>query len=190
MMSSIQQLHEIAQRCLRGMPLDDGLARWLGTSHDQFLKHRARTIEDAMGLRFARGGVPWWMEEAIRKRDAALRELARRFYSGLPASVQAREIQRLAVRYASSVWLRERDAVAPPPAHEGTRLQWLWAAFKAGAAMPLGERQLRHVLGACAGRPRLVRDALAAQSVALHSASQCQTNAEIIPSTRLSCRDA
>ena len=75
MATTIQQLHEIAKRCLSGMPLDDGLARWLGASLDRFLNHRARTIEDAMGLRFPRGGVPWWMEEAIRKRDAALREL-------------------------------------------------------------------------------------------------------------------
>jgi len=148
MATTIQQLHEIAERCLSGMPLDDGLARWLGTSLDRFLKHRARTIEDAMGLRFPRGGVPWWMEDAIRKRDAALRELARRFYPQLPIAAQAREIHRLAIRYASSVWLREHEAITPPPSHEGTRLQWLWAAFKAGAAMPLGERQLRHVLGA------------------------------------------
>jgi hypothetical protein len=147
MATTIQQLHEIAQCCLKGMPLDDGLARWLGTSLEQFLKHQARTIEDAMGLRFPRGGVPWWMEEAIRKRDAALRELARRFYSELSIAAQAREIQKLAIRYASSAWLRERAAAAPPATYEGTHLQWLWAAFKAGAAMPIGERQLRHVLG-------------------------------------------
>jgi hypothetical protein len=60
---------------------------------------------------------------------------------------QARELHQLAIRYACSAWLRERDAVNPPPTHEGTRLQWLWSAFKAGATMPLGERQLRHVLG-------------------------------------------
>lgn len=147
MTTTIQQLHEIAQRCLAGMPLDATSARWLGTSLERFLKHRARTIEDAMGLRFPRGGVPWWMEEAIRKRDAALRELARRFYSELPIAAQAREIHRLAIRYASSAWPREREAIALPAGHEGTRLQWLWTAFKSGAAMPLGQRQLRHVLG-------------------------------------------
>lgn len=147
MFSNIQQLHEIAQRCLRGLPLDEGSARWLGTSLDNFLKQRARTIEDAMGLRFARGGVPWWMEHAIRQRDAALREIARHFYGELPVSAQAREIHRLARRYAASAWLRERNADAPPAAHERTPLQWLWAAFKSGAAMPIGERQLRHVLG-------------------------------------------
>lgn len=147
MATTIQQLNEIAERCLKGIPLDDGLARWLGTSLDQFLRRRARTIEDAMGLRFPRGGVPWWMEEAIRKRDAALRELARRFYPGLPPAGQAREIHQLAIRYACTAWLLERDAVNPRPAHEGTRWQLLWSAFKSGAAMPLGERQLRHVLG-------------------------------------------
>ena len=147
MIATIQQLREISQRCLAGVPLDEGLARWLGTSLDRFLSHRASTIEDAFGLRFPRGGIPWWIEEAIRQRDAALRELARHFYSGLSTAAQAREIHRLAVRFAASAWLRQRDAESAPAVYAGTPFQFLWSAFKSGAVMPLSERQLRHVLG-------------------------------------------
>ena len=147
MLDTIRHLRDIAQRCLDGVPLDSTSARWLGTSLDNYLKHRSRTIEDALGLHAPRGGVPWWLEDAMRKRDAALRELARRYYSGLSVAAQAREIHRLAVRYATSAWLRERDFDAPPHGDEGTMSRWLWIAFKAGAAMPIGERQLRHVLG-------------------------------------------
>ena len=147
MITSIDNLREITRRCLAGEPLPPTLSNWLGESLDQFLSRQQRTIDDALGLHWPRGGIPWWMEEAMRLRDAALRELARRFYPELSISAQAREIHRLALRYASSAWLRERNAEAPPAAHEGTPLEWLWAAFKAGAAMPIGERQLRHVLG-------------------------------------------
>jgi len=147
MIATIDNLREIARRCLAGESLPPDLSSWLGESLKQFLSHQRRTIDDALGLHWPRGGIPWWMEEAMRLRDAALRELARRFYSELSISAQAREIHHLALRFASSAWLRDRDAEAPPAAYEGTPLQWLWAAFKAGAAMPIGERQLRHVLG-------------------------------------------
>jgi hypothetical protein len=87
------------------------------------------------------------MEEAMRRRDAALRELAHRFYPANSVSARAREIHKLAIRYASSAWLRERNMETLPPGSEGTRRQWLWLAFKSGALMPVSERQLRHLLG-------------------------------------------
>jgi len=77
MLHNIQQLREIAKTCLSGKPLEPKLARWLGSSLDKYLSQHVRSIDDAMGLHTARGGVPWWMEEAMRKRDQALRKLAR-----------------------------------------------------------------------------------------------------------------
>ena len=38
-----------------------------------------------------------------------------------------------------------------PPRYRGTQKECLWRAFKAGAAMPLSERQLRNIL-ACSAR--------------------------------------
>jgi hypothetical protein len=147
MLSTVQNLREIARRCQAGEPLPAGLSSWLGQSLDQFLSHRRGSTDEAFGLRRARGGVPWWMEEAMHRRDGALRELARRFYPTISVAARAREIHKLAVRYASSAWLRERNIEALPPGSEGTRRQWLWLAFKSGALMPIGERQLRHLLG-------------------------------------------
>lgn len=72
MLASIEKLREISHRCLNDQPLDAELSNWLGNSLQEFLEHSCRTIDEAFGLRFARGGVPWWREEAIRLRDAAL----------------------------------------------------------------------------------------------------------------------
>ena len=91
-MATIAYLREIAGRCHSGKPLDETLAQWLGAALDQFLHRRSPTIEDAFGLRAPRGGVPWWLEEAIRCRDAALRELGDRHYARLSVAARARQI--------------------------------------------------------------------------------------------------
>jgi len=146
MLTTIDNLREIARRCLSGEPLPSGLSSWLGHSLEEFLSHRRRSIEDALGLHGPRGGVPWWLEEAMRKRDAALRELAARFFGDQPVSRQAANIYRRAIRYAESRWLSDRKCSELPPEHRGTPYEWLWQAFKSGAAMPIGDRQLRHIL--------------------------------------------
>ncbi len=146
MPTPIDNLREVARRCSAGEPLPASLAAWLGKSLDEFLSHRRCSIEDALGLVWPRGGVPWWLEEAMRKRDAALRELAQRFYCGQAVSRQAAAIYRAALRYAGSRWRSDRAAEELPPEHCGTPYEWLWRAFKSGAAMPIGDRQLRHIL--------------------------------------------
>jgi hypothetical protein len=146
MPTPIDNLREVARRCSAGEPLPEGLSAWLGKSLDEFLTRRRRSIEDALGLVWSRGGVPWWLEDALRKRDAALRELAQRFYCGQAVSRQAAAIYRAALRYAGSRWRSDRTAEELPPEHCGTPYEWLWHAFKSGAAMPIGDRQLRHIL--------------------------------------------
>jgi hypothetical protein len=146
MPTPIDNLREVARHCSAGEPLPAGLSTWLGKSLDEFLSHRRRSIEDALGLVWPRGGVPWWLEDAMRKRDAALREMAQRFYGGQAVSRQAAAIYRGAIRYAESRWRRDRTTEALPQEHRGTPYEWLWHAFKSGAAMPIRERQLRHIL--------------------------------------------
>jgi hypothetical protein len=145
-LSTIHLLHEIAQRCLTGQPLEPGSARWLGVLLDDFLAHRVGSLEDAIGLAQDRGGVPWWLELAIRKRDAALRELAVRFLGKATAQVQARRVRMLAIRYAEVSWQADKSLHAVPERYVGTPNEWLWRAFHAGARMPIGERQLRSIL--------------------------------------------
>ena len=93
MLVEINNLREVARRCIAGEPMDDELSRWFGTSLQDFLERRFDTIEDALGLRAPQGGVPWWMEIAIRTRDAALRELADSFHAERSVSGRAQEIR-------------------------------------------------------------------------------------------------
>ena len=146
MLRNIEQLREIANTCLNGKPLPPNLARWLGSSLDEYLSQRVRSIEDAMGLRSDRGGVPWWMEEAMRKRDQALRMLAEQFAAHLGSSAQARYIYQLAIRYAASAWRFDRERVTLPQGYAGSVQEYLWLAFTSGAPMPIGERRLRTLL--------------------------------------------
>ena len=146
MYATIESLREISRCCLGDKPLSSELSHWLGHSLEKFLQHSCTSVDDALGLRFAQGGVPWWREEAIRERDAALRELAERFFGELAHTARARRIRTLSVRYAASAWRFDREGDAMPARHVDTPHEYLWRAFRSGAVMPLGERQLRNIL--------------------------------------------
>jgi hypothetical protein len=154
MLAAIRDLRKISHHCLLGQPLPSELSHWLGSSLQQFLAHRARSIEAAFGIRAPRGGVPWWLEEAMRVRDAALRALAATFMVGQSVSTTARHIHDLAVRYAASAWRFDRQRPDMPTHYAGTPHELLWKAFKSGAPMPIGARQLRKVLARQEARPR------------------------------------
>lgn len=146
MISNIANLREIARRCRTGEPLSHNLSLWLGDSLNAFLSRQCASIEDALGLRAPRGGVPWWREEAIRRRDSAIRTLADDQFTELRPSAQARQIHTLAVRYAASAWRYDRCLEQVPAHYQGKPNEWLWRAFKSGAPMPICERQLRQIL--------------------------------------------
>ena len=145
-MIAIERLREVSHLCQRGEPLDDELAVWFGNCLRQFLERGATTFEEAFGLPACRGGMPWWKEERVRRRDAALRALARRLPAELSVSARAREIHTRAVRYAASAWRQDRRTGDMPCAYAGTDRELLWHAFRPGAPMPLGERQLRNII--------------------------------------------
>ena len=147
MLPEVRSLREIVRCCQMGEPLDAELSRWLATSVQSFLEHRIPSVHEALGLRGPKGGVPWWLEEGLRERNAALRRLAEGFHRGTPVSRQARLVRTTAVRYAASAWLRDRTAAEMPDHYRGTAKEWLWRAFKSRAPMPVGERQLRTILG-------------------------------------------
>ena len=144
--SPAQRLQEIARRCQHGEPLDRHLSRWLGTALDAYLERTSESLEEALGLRYGRGGVPWWREAAIRQRDAALRKMASEFFADLPLCARSQRIAELATRYAATAWRTDRDAEGMPPSYAMTVREPLWAAFRSGATMPLGERQIRNII--------------------------------------------
>lgn len=144
--ASIDNLREIMGRCFDGKPLDVDLADWLGVAIDGYLTRQFRTLEEGLGLIFPRGGIPWWREEAIRKRNAALCYLAETFLDELALGMQAQEIWTTARRYAASAWRFDQDKNDMPAHYAGTPKECLWQAFKSSAPMPIGERQLRNIL--------------------------------------------
>jgi hypothetical protein len=79
-------------------------------------------------------------------RNAVLRALAQRFFPGVPVSIQAALIAVRAERYAQAQWPRYRDRARIPARDRHTPDEYLWAAFKSGAPMPLGKRDLRRIL--------------------------------------------
>lgn len=143
---TLDNLRQIAGRCLTDEPLGRELSNWLGAALDQYLTRQARTIEEALGLIFPQGGVPWWREEALRIRDAALREWADGFPDDCSICRQANLIWTSAVRYAASAWQIDSNNVEMPTRYIETPKEYLWRAFKSGAPMPIGERQLRNIL--------------------------------------------
>ena len=144
--ASIDNLREIMACCFDGKPLDDDLADWLGEAIDGFLTRQFCTLDEGFGLIFPRGGIPWWREEANRKRNAALCHLAETFLDELALGMQAQEIWTAARRYAASTWRFDRDNDDMPAHYVGTPKECLWQAFKSSAPMPIGERQLRTIL--------------------------------------------
>lgn len=79
-------------------------------------------------------------------RDAALRALAQRFYTGVPVSTQAARISALAETYAFVNWPRDQERAQAPALYRDTPDEFLWAAFMSGAPMPLPPRDLRRIL--------------------------------------------
>lgn len=79
-------------------------------------------------------------------RDGILRALAQRIYPGVPVSTQAARIHLLATAYAVANWPGDRMDPQCPPHYRGRAEEYLWAAFKSGAYMPVAPRALRRIL--------------------------------------------
>jgi transposase len=146
MLHSINNMRVVAELCRSGQPIPDPLAGWLAESLQAYLDNRCNSLTEAFGLRSPRGGIPWRMEEAIRKRDAALRELAKQHFADLSRAAQVSRIYRISSQYAASAWLSDCKAASLPESYRGSAKEHLWHAFKSGAAMPLCPRRLRAIL--------------------------------------------
>ena len=146
MLHVIANMRSVVELCQTRQPLPEPLAAWLADSLQAFLERETPSLNDAFGVRNARGGIPWRTEACIRQRDEALRSLAATFMSNFSIAAQAGRIHQLSSRYAASTWRFDRERSAPPPSYHGTAHEMLWFAFKSGATMPLCKRQLRTIL--------------------------------------------
>ena len=146
MLQEIDHLREIAEYCRKGSALDPKLANWLGLCLEKFLSDRVAHMDEAFGIRTSRGGVPWRLEAAIRKRDAALRALAQQMPSSLSVRARARAICQLSIRYGASAWCFDKNRSEMPKTYAGTAGEQLWTAFRSGAPMPIGERRVSEII--------------------------------------------
>jgi len=126
--------------------MDESLANWFGDCLGDFLERRSESFEEAFGLPICRGGVPWWKEERMHRRDRALRSLAQSLSTGQPVGPLVREMHKMSKRYAASAWRIDHNYQEMPGSYAGTPKEFLWKAFQSGAPMPLGERQLRNIV--------------------------------------------
>ncbi len=143
---AIDNLRSIAELCRSGRALPEALASWLAASLQIFLDGRYSSFAEAFGLKNSRGGISWRSAASIRARNAALRDLASRHFGHLSMSNQAKLIHRDSSRYAATAWRFDRQRQSMPAEYVGTSKEFLWRAFKSGAAMPLCLRQLRTIL--------------------------------------------
>lgn len=146
MAMAIEKLRQVSDLCQEGKPMDENLANWFGGCLRDFLERRTESFEEAFGLPVCRGGVPWWKEERMRRRDRALRMLAHGLPADRPTGATAREIHQMSSRYGASAWRIDRERDEMPSVYEGTPRAHLWEAFRSGAPMPLGERQIRNII--------------------------------------------
>ena len=147
MIGNIQALDNIRTRCSRGLPLPAELRRFLAEALGRYLEQDCGSLNEAFGVIQGHGGLPWWREQAIRERDAALTALSRNYFANQVPGKRAREVSRLSRRYASACWPRDRALDAMPAHYRGSPNEHLWRAFKSRAKMPISERHLRTLLG-------------------------------------------
>ena len=122
-------------------PLPPDLIFWLSDAFQAYLEGRCASLNDAFALkRHARAYAQ------LVTRNEALRALAGVHFSSYRLSRQATRISELSRRYGTGRWRHDQHFKAMPQAYRGTVDECLWLAFKSGAAMPLGPRQLRTIL--------------------------------------------
>ncbi len=104
-------------------------------------------LERALGISGAhRAMSPRRWPGAAETRDTVLRALAHRFFRCVPVSTQAARIHALAATYAFVNWPRDRERPQIPARYRNSPQEYLWAAFKSGAPMPVPARELRCIL--------------------------------------------
>lgn len=136
---------DTADRLPASAALPAELALWLQRSLGTLAGHAG--AEAALSAPPAELPWPGNAESArMAARNAVLRALAHRFFTGVPVSIQAALIAVRAERFAFAQWPRDRDHCQIPARYRDTPDEFLWAAFKSGAPMPLDKRALRRIL--------------------------------------------
>ena len=117
-------------------PVADGLRRYLMNAAE------GARLDRELGLVGGPGSSPWWEQDRIGRRDAAIRRLAASFPGS--ASAKAAEVGREIAHYAGTCWTRDRARGAPYP--DSPRRRVLFDLFTADPTPPSGFRRLFDII--------------------------------------------
>ena len=157
-LDQIALLRRLADRGRAGELGADGVQ--LAAGLDCYFE-RARlgvTLEEALGVKPAPGGDPFWQVEDRWHRDCLLWEYAKKFLPG--GSAAAGELGDELRRYNRGAWARDRRQPEMPAAYAGRPRELLFRAFRAtelfAGSMPMSRKRLAVILASvCAetGKP-------------------------------------
>jgi hypothetical protein len=139
--TAIERLRGISARILVG---DDPDAEWFAEAlarYEAGAPH-GEQLDDSFGLK----GSGWWLAEARRRRDDAIRGISRDFFAGEPSDrKRAIKIASAIRRYRASAWRQDKGELAPPSHYRGTLHERLFIVCKLGA---VGLRAIQQIIGA------------------------------------------
>lgn len=142
--SPIDQLLVVVHAVQHGRRAPAAALRWFVAAIDLWMTGEAATLDDAFGLRPEPGQRRASTRARQVQRDDALRAAASMSAATTPTG-QAKHAATSLGRYASTTWLRTRDADSCP--HKAGSLKAsLWTALKAGDGRPVGERRIQQIL--------------------------------------------
>ena len=146
-LAAVQKLRRVKRALSTGELPDVDDVEWLVDGFGRYLADAASglPLDLALGLSPPPGHATWWQAESLEARDDAIRGLANRFFPDLLVGPQAKEIERLALRYGGCGWRFDRECGDMPERYGGTPNAYLFLAFRAGA-MPLKRRQIESIL--------------------------------------------
>jgi hypothetical protein len=103
------------------------------------------SFDEVIGLTPSAGCRPWWQVERRARRDALIREVADKFFPGLPNRRCAAVMSERLDRYQATSWRSDR-VWRSPPAARACRVDGLFfALLKLG--QPLSPRVIERALG-------------------------------------------
>lgn len=105
------------------------------------------SLDSVFALNRRPSQAPWWRSEALGRRDAAIRALARRFFPGRSVAFQAAQIYAALNIYAAGQWRFDCRNSEPPTHYFGTPRAIMFDILRCSEVI-LSERQLQRILSA------------------------------------------
>ena len=144
---SVEKLRELLAVAESGQLA--ALGTWLLPRLENYLTNapHGTTLDEALDLTVAPGGLPWWRQEELDQRNVAFRDLAKKHFGNLDLNGQADEILRAARRYRGGRWRFDRSTEFNSKKYADLRSQLLYEAFWHGDGdVPDSKRQICRIL--------------------------------------------